>query len=202
MRKDVREKMDKIYSFISSDFTLSDASLNFFKETCDAAAREEINRLSMEIIAESREVNEIIRSQAQIKVKGKLITISLPPTINFKDTYNILKAYIESGKKYIKSAIYCMEFHGSNLLPTHPHFHILLPECEANKKRLIRDFSNKFDISCNYVDVENLVNVDKAASYIRGNKSEQKNDQVQLDRTFRLDLGIPDFEEYDPKNQK
>ena len=122
--------------------------------------------------------------------KHQLITLALP---NEFEISKILK-YISKPHSYLQdNAVLAIERYsdsGENL-----HIHIL-KKGNYSKSKIIRDLSKKFKIQTNFVDVRYGVAKDlyqKRLQYIKGEKTEKKELNVEKDKQWRKENELKDY---------
>lgn len=151
-------------------------------------------------------INKRLKDNSKKKSKMRnhtFVTISLPILgKDFEDLghthykYNELVNDLNSCPfEYLENAFYCIEFYGQDL-QLHPHIHILINHV-MSPARLIRDFSRKFKIAKNFIDVKPGLSacLDTRMNYIQGIKIDEKTPQVIKDNEMRESLDLKNWYE-------
>lgn len=122
------------------------------------------------------------------------ITIALPNDRDPVEMVNLTKSL--SRYAYMTNYMFSIEFYsksGENM-----HIHILVWGTKVNKTKCIRDFSRKYDLSANFIDVKyskRESDYSNRENYIKGIKEDSKMDSVQKDREKRASLCLLDYYE-------
>lgn len=122
------------------------------------------------------------------------ITIALPNDRNPVDMVDITKNL----SKHAYMANYCFSIEFFSKSGENQHIHILVWGSKVNKTKTIRDFSRKYDVSANFIDIKHSKKAQDYANrlnYIKGNKDETKMESVSQDRAKRRELDLLDFYE-------
>lgn len=152
-------------------------------------------------------INKQLRNNSKSKSKMRnhtFVTISLPIVEpDFQDLghthmkyHSIVDNWLNLCPfEYLDGATYCIEFYGQEL-QLHPHIHILINHV-MSPARLIRDFSRKFKIAKNFIDVKPglSASLETRQNYIQGIKIDDKTPQVIKDKEMRLSLELEDYYE-------
>lgn len=132
--------------------------------------------------------------------KHMFITISLPKKMY---DYKALPELISNFQNdYMEGSYFCIEFAGKEM-QFHPHIHMIIPRL-VDRTRLIRDLSTKFNIGKNFVDIgirdHSLYST--RLDYIKGNKCQNKMEQVEEDKCQRKIYDLSNFYSFDILNGK
>lgn len=152
-------------------------------------------------------INKRLKENSKKKSKMRnhtFVTISLPIVgKDFEDLGHTHDKYHEivydwlntCPFEYLEGALYTIEFYGQEL-QLHPHIHILINHV-MSPARVIRDFSRKFKIAKNFIDVKPglSASLDTRMNYIQGIKIDDKMPQVIKDREMRESLGLKNYYE-------
>lgn len=136
---------------------------------------------------------ELLGLKIKQNKKHHFITISLDPKkLIIPDELNPKFKY-----KYLDESIFCYEFFGKEL-QFHPHIHMLVEAYDNGKiipkSTIVRDFSRALKVDNNFIDVKSepwLYN--KRRAYILGDKKEEKMEQINMDREYRLKNNIDEY---------
>ncbi len=122
------------------------------------------------------------------------ITIALSNDRDPVEMVNITKGL--SRHSYMTNYMFSIEFYSKS--GENQHIHILVWGNKVNKTKCIRDFSRKYDVSANFIDVKyskRQRDYDNRENYIKGIKEDSKMESVQKDREKRASLCILDYYE-------
>lgn len=127
------------------------------------------------------------------KKHSTLITLALP---NSSDPSEIVAKLRGLDYKYLTSYVFSLEYfskNGENL-----HAHMFLPY-SVPKAKIIRDFSRKFKVKENFIDVRKRDTADgatRAEAYVKGLKKDfEKAEFVKQDEEWRIQNKIENFYE-------
>lgn len=123
------------------------------------------------------------------------ITIALPNDREPVEMVDITKGL--SRHTYMTNYIFSIEFYSKS--GYNQHIHILVSGSKVNKTKCIRDFSRKYEVSANFIDVKyskRQSDYDNRENYIKGIKDDSKMESVQKDREKRASLSLLDYYEY------
>jgi len=122
----------------------------------------------------------------------RFITISYPKSLKPDEFVKKVRKWQDTKWKWGTSRIQRFEFNGKE--GYHPHIHMLI-FTEKKKSQIIKELSSKTKLDSNFIDVLTGRFTDHM-NYIKGIKQESKQQQMELDSTARLSLGIQEYEEY------
>lgn len=131
---------------------------------------------------------------AHIEKPHWFITIALPNERDPLDMVQITKDL--ERHKYMSNYCFSIEFFSKS--GENQHIHILVWGDKVNKTKTIRDFSRKYDISPNFIDIKfsrKQTDFNNRLNYIKGNKEDSKMESVEKDRVKRAELDLLDFYE-------
>jgi hypothetical protein len=122
------------------------------------------------------------------------ITIALPNERNPKDMVDITKNL----ERHAYMSNYCFSIEFFSKSGENQHIHILVWGSKVNKTKTIRDFSRKYDVSANFIDIKHSKKAQdflNRYNYIKGNKDDTKMESVEKDRARRRELDLLDYYE-------
>lgn len=122
------------------------------------------------------------------------ITIALPNDRNPIDMVDITKNL----ERHAYMSNYCFSIEFFSKSGENQHIHILVWGSKVNKTKTIRDFSRKYDVSANFIDIKyskKATDFNNRLNYLKGNKDETKMESVKKDQDKRRELGLLDFYE-------
>lgn len=136
---------------------------------------------------------ELLGLKIKLNKKHHFVTISLDP----KKPINTDELNPKFKYKYLEESIFCYEFFGKEL-QYHPHIHMLV-EAYPNgkiipKSTILRDLSRALKVNNNFIDIKSepwLYNTRR--SYILGDKKEEKKEQLNMDKEYRLKNNIDEY---------
>ena len=123
------------------------------------------------------------------------LTLNFPPVIEENEVYwertRDVKRYCDK-LSYINRFGFCNEFYTKSGF--HHHIHIALYDINATKDRIIRDFSNKFKLNRNFIQLHLHNHVDRLEDYITGKKADvDKEPFLVKDDIFRNERSITHY---------
>ena len=123
------------------------------------------------------------------------ITLSLDPTKSFRFYYENFDPHKIKLSNYY---LWCFEFFGKDL-QYHPHIHLLFrTNKKLDRKRIINKLSRMLEIKSNFIDYEfstSKILYKKREEYIKGIKTDNKEEQIQKDNEFRDNYELLPFYE-------
>lgn len=122
------------------------------------------------------------------------ITIALP---NDRDPVEMVEI-TKNLQRHNYMTNYCFSIEFFSKSGENQHIHILVWGNKVNKTKVIRDFSRKYDVSANFIDVKHSKrqqDYNNRLNYIKGIKDESKMESVEKDRVRRAELDLLDFYE-------
>ena len=123
------------------------------------------------------------------------LTLSLDPTKPFQFYYENFDPHKIKLSNYY---IWCFEFFGKDL-QYHPHIHLLFrTNKKLDRKRIINKLSKMLEIKSNFIDYEfstSKLLYNKREEYIKGIKTDKKEEQIKKDNEFRDNYELLSFYE-------
>lgn len=150
------------------------------KIRCELIEQEELKR-----------IREEVRNELKMK-EYLLITISLPVSMEINEIIKKMEK-LKTNKPFQEWLIYTYEFTGKQM-KYHPHIHVIISK-KQNIKRYITNVSNTFKIKTNFVDIQAVANheLQDKVKYIRGDKKQEKMEQVEEDQKIRKKYNLEDY---------
>lgn len=144
---------------------------------------------------------EFRRGKDNLAISHSIITISFPAyekEYEREKVFEILEKLQQLKQyKYLedKSIMFSLEFYGKELKDNF-HSHILIKGIIKDRSRIIRDFSNKFKVKPNFIDVKTSKNAELYSireNYLKGEKQDKKQEQIEKDIKKRQELNIQNY---------
>lgn len=144
---------------------------------------------------------EFRRGKDNLAISHSIITISFPELKKEDErekSYEVLEKLQELKQyKYLedKTIMFSLEYYGKELKDNF-HAHVLVKGKIKDRARLIRDFSNRFKVKSNFIDVKSSRSVELYSireNYIKGDKQDKKQEQIEKDIKKRQELNIQNY---------
>lgn len=145
---------------------------------------------------------EYQRSKDNLAISHSIITISFPALekeTEREKVFEVLEKLQELKQyKYLedKSIMFSLEFYGKELKDNNFHSHILIKGKIKDRARIIRDFSTRFKVKPNFIDVKSSRNAELYSireNYLKGEKQDKKQEQIENDIKKRQELNIQNY---------
>lgn len=175
-------------------------------EECDRIEKWIIHDMDPMKLEIEQEIKKEIEAKKRYNMKKKLLkgnaifrvgwaTVSCPkeydPATMVKNTNRLLKS------KQFADSMCVLEFTGKEK-QYHPHLHLLFSEKQLKNKNL-RDIGRIFNVNHknpHFIDYKTLTArdaIDEKIQYIKGEKQDDKHEQIANDKIIRTDNDIPEF---------
>lgn len=160
--------------------------------------------------SDDEEIKEEFYNPVIENISHTFITLALPQLPDDPDEkYERVMEYLHLAKKMVAykyfsgmSCLFSFEFYSMEkklkLLKENFHIHMLFKGKykKFDRLRIIRDFSKKFKIEANFVDVKYHQSPElyhTRVEYVKGTKQSSKTDATEKDKEMRKELRLADF---------
>lgn len=127
----------------------------------------------------------------------KFVTLNFSVETTIDELHEIVHKLKIWDIQYLKGSKFVIEYNGSN--NNHPHIHLLILE-KVKQERLLRDFSKKFKLKSNFIDIVNRADLYQIhRDYVTGQKvPKEKKKLVKLDKIWRKKYNFIDVYHHVP----
>lgn len=122
----------------------------------------------------------------------RFVTISYPKELNPEDLVLRVRKWQSTKWSWGANRIQRFEFTGKQ--GYHPHIHMMI-FTSKKKSQIIKELSNKTKLESNFIDILDGRYLEHI-NYIKGQKQESKQAQMEADAEQRNILGLDEYEEY------